>query len=269
MISHPQSPFQGQRYTEPVELIDIYPTVLDLVRPPNGRDKTICKGDRCLPLQGKSLAPVVLGVDLWEKNYGATRPRNFVVRTPSSTTITANGKAEATKKKNIRGSAASGVAVTTVGANGAVMPTMIQTIAISQHIRCAKLTAIAQLAKMMMPPPGAPASASHKPKRKQIWLDCDVHYKKTDELSLMGYSMRSSDYRYTGYFYYNRTTRTTDFDRLPYQQELFDHKNETLSDFTHREIVNLAAKPSYAAVVNNQRLKLVDFLKKNIVPAPR
>lgn len=30
MISHPESPFQGQRFSEPVELLDLFPTVLDL-----------------------------------------------------------------------------------------------------------------------------------------------------------------------------------------------------------------------------------------------
>ena len=61
LISHPKSPFQGGRYNSPVELLDIYPTVLDLVAPPYDKNKVCKDGDICLPLQGKSLAGVVLG----------------------------------------------------------------------------------------------------------------------------------------------------------------------------------------------------------------
>ena len=65
LISHPASPFQGQHCSEPVELIDLFPTLLDLfpVNPPDDQpcDKLHPTMNRCLPLQGKSLAPVVIG----------------------------------------------------------------------------------------------------------------------------------------------------------------------------------------------------------------
>eukprot|EP01036_Dinobryon_divergens_P038426 gene38426-50453_t len=79
-IHHPLSPFQGKRFVEPVELLDIYPTLLDILGLPSNTNRTttstttttttatataaICKEDSddlCLPLQGKSLASVVLG----------------------------------------------------------------------------------------------------------------------------------------------------------------------------------------------------------------
>jgi arylsulfatase A-like enzyme len=67
LISHPKSPFQGSHYKSPVELIDIYPTVLDLVQAPYDVDK-VCKFDnKCKPLQGKSLAGVILGDDVANK----------------------------------------------------------------------------------------------------------------------------------------------------------------------------------------------------------
>jgi hypothetical protein len=81
------------------------------------------------------------------------------------------------------------------------------------------------------------------------------------ELSLMGYSMRTLEYRYTAYYPFNRTRLRPDLSSPePYEEELFDHKNESLSDFTHREIVNLAYKPTYAVVINNFRTKMKDFL---------
>jgi len=61
-ISHLQSPFQNKHYSHPVELIDIFPTLVDLLEIPQKRP---CKamGDMniCHPLQGKSLRDVVLG----------------------------------------------------------------------------------------------------------------------------------------------------------------------------------------------------------------
>ena len=67
LISHPKSPHQGMRYKSPVELIDIYPTVLDLVAPPYDKEKVCNSNDLCPPLQGKSLAGVVLGEDVADR----------------------------------------------------------------------------------------------------------------------------------------------------------------------------------------------------------
>ena len=66
MIHHPLSPFQGQHYTEPVELIDVFPTVIDLLNAPYDRKKICTQGTTCHALQGKSLAPIVLG-SVWKE----------------------------------------------------------------------------------------------------------------------------------------------------------------------------------------------------------
>jgi hypothetical protein len=67
LISHPKSPFQGSHYKSPVELIDIYPTVLDLVQAPYDKHKVCRSSDICRPLQGKSLARIVLGDKMMSK----------------------------------------------------------------------------------------------------------------------------------------------------------------------------------------------------------
>jgi hypothetical protein len=65
IIHHPLSPFKGQHYKHPVELIDVFPTVLDLLQVPTERVAHCASVvSDCTPLQGKSLAPVVLG-NLW------------------------------------------------------------------------------------------------------------------------------------------------------------------------------------------------------------
>jgi hypothetical protein len=68
MIYHPLSPFGGQHYTATVELIDDFPTVIDLLNPPFNRKKVCSSGILCHALQGKSLAPIVLGSVIQRKN---------------------------------------------------------------------------------------------------------------------------------------------------------------------------------------------------------
>jgi hypothetical protein len=83
LIYHPLSPFKGQQYTQPVELVDIYPTLLDLagVSYPtvanggaesyNPQTSSCFLPDRkCPPLDGLSLAPVVLGSQ-WQSTQPA------------------------------------------------------------------------------------------------------------------------------------------------------------------------------------------------------
>ena len=81
IIHHPQSPFKGQRYPYPVELIDVFPTVNDILGVKFNR-KEIYGNDpkepgyrKFIPLQGKSLAPVVMGREF---KFRAKRGTNFV-----------------------------------------------------------------------------------------------------------------------------------------------------------------------------------------------
>jgi hypothetical protein len=144
-----------------------------------------------------------------------------------------------------------------------MMPLLEHNFAISQATRCAFKNAIPDVVKIG-------GKSEKKANRKGIWTDCNVDIKENNEISLLGYSMRTPEYRYTAYFHYNRTNFLrnkieVDLINPPYQQELYDHKNETLADFTHREIINLAYKASYAVTVNQLRAKLIQFIKDKIV----
>lgn len=71
LISHPQSPYQGQRYGGPVELIDVFPTLLDIMDVSyNVKRVYSLPGTRFqrrfIPLEGQSMAPVILG-RFWRK----------------------------------------------------------------------------------------------------------------------------------------------------------------------------------------------------------
>lgn len=71
VIYHPLSPFKGQHYRPVVEGIDIFPTIVDLLQAPFDVKKHCPDREHmiqsCTPLQGKSLAPVVLG-QYWDES---------------------------------------------------------------------------------------------------------------------------------------------------------------------------------------------------------
>lgn len=288
MIAHPLSPYGGKHYTQPVELIDIYPTLLDLLHLPVSRTQT-CAGYLCKPLDGRSLAPVVLGPVLMQQVVEA-RENHIRKALGSQHTARPHGR--------LRGAASAPTAAP--GRKTSALPSLGRSFAISQVLRCAP--------RDLVPPPpsvllsnkthlggldilrsagihsnyagvGAAAvstdhgqaleayRATHR--RSPLWTDCNVQPSALElatEISLVGYSMRTTEYRYTAYFHYNRTIQLPEVlgvnaGVLPYEEELFDHRNETLSDFTHRELVNLAYRSTFEGVVMRLRKKLKEFIR--------
>ena len=66
MIYHPDSPYKGQMVRNPVELLDIYPTIIDLLIPPYNKEDIYSPSKsrherKFRLLEGKSLAPLILG----------------------------------------------------------------------------------------------------------------------------------------------------------------------------------------------------------------
>lgn len=241
MIAHPQSPFHGQHYKDPVELIDVFATVSELLKAPYNKKK-IYEGMKMILPQGKSLAPVVLGKEFWERSF-PEKKGTVQFRTPL-----------------VKGNQTAPLAI-----NEQTMPLLQQNFAISQALRCAEKSKIPKESSIEMK---SSQGNNKRPPRPGwlIWTDCNIE-KKDDpnEVSLIGYSFRTPEYKYIAYFHLNRTNFVVDLINPPYQQELYDHKNETLADFTHREIVNLAFKPAYAVTVNQLKAKLIHFIKNNIV----
>ena len=234
-IHHPQSPFQGQHYKYPTESIDIYATLNELLKLPQARE-SLCNGVKCKPLQGKSLGPVLLG-PAYEKLV------------PKSTNLLSH------LKSFLKPSSSD------------VMPVLDHNFAISQAVRCAP--------KHRLPKDHVPyrltgnhksSEHSHKAVRQHYWQDCDVADKREDGnmFTTLGYSMRTPEYRYTVYFHFNRTTQLPELDKLPFEEELYDHKNETLADFTHREIYNLGVRSLYGPIMDSLRKKLVQFIREKV-----
>jgi hypothetical protein len=137
------------------------------------------------------------------------------------------------------------------------LPQLEHNFALSQTIRCAPRAKLS-------PKKTTSKGESHKVARSAIWQDCDNTKKDPSQLVLLGYAMRTPEYRYISYFLFNHSTQMPDLIGDPYEEELYDHKNETLHDFTHRETFNLAVRPAYSQTILNLRLKLVEFIKTKI-----
>jgi len=289
MVYHPLSPFGGQHYTEPVELIDVFPTVIDLLNPPFHREK-IYNAPRTrhprkiVPLAGKSLAPMVLGAH-WIPHLGSFRAHPLLAAdyyTPiahgSGTAAAAASKKEVKQQLRMMMGGGGG------GGGGSllhhpVMPIHKQKFALSQIWRCSPkvLTSL------------EPRNATHsltinrwfqehrREDRSFQFLDCDMRNVseavQREEDSFMGYSMRTTEFRYTIWLPFDRVSMTPQWDDSPrnstiafFAEELYDHRGETLAqELGTREMVNLADEPTFALVKQNHRQRLLSFLRSRVL----
>lgn len=276
MIAHPQSPFKGQHFSAPVESIDIYPTINELLKLPAPRISACKDGWQCKPLDGKSLAEVVLGRPIsyfLSKNNSNSNSidnnNNNKEDSPKDDNTINNGLKMINKLIGFKlPSLSSSSSDQHDDANHLVptMPKFEHDFAISQVIRCAPVNQIPM--RMEVVHNKTKGEYHQIGPRKAVWNDCgNIHQHNPKEMSLLGYSMRTLEYRYTAYYPYPRNIGRPNISSIPYEEELYDHKNETLNDFTHRELQNLAYRSVYATVVHHFRQKLAQFIynvyKKN------
>ena len=261
LIAHPQSPFKGQHYSPPVESVDVYATLNELLRLPQKRE-SICGTPPnhwvCQPLDGKSLASVVLGVPK-EDLGAATKTTRQLLGNKSLRRRSGDTSATA-----VPASASIATAITTLPEGPVTMPRFTHDFAISQVIRCAPLARIPnrETAPHRVHSPENKGEAHAQ--RNALWNDCETRKHNDAEMSLLGYAMRTAEYRYVAYYPYDRKKQRPEVSATvaPYEEELFDHKNETLADFTHREVANLAYRPGYGVVIAHFRTKLAEFVAK-------
>ena len=269
VIAHPQSPFKGQHFSAPVESVDIYPTINELLKLPVPRISACKDGWQCKPLDGKSLAEVVLGrpVSYFLSNNSDSNNHNNKVDPSTNNGLKMINKLIGFKLPS-SSSAASSSDHHDDDLNNLVptMPKFEHDFAISQVIRCAPMNQIPM--RMEVVHNKTKGEYHQIGPRKAVWNDCgNIHQHNPKEMSLLGYSMRTLEYRYTAYYPYPRNIGRPNISSIPYEEELYDHKNETLNDFTHRELQNLAYRSVYATVVHHFRQKLAQFIynlyKKN------
>ena len=137
------------------------------------------------------------------------------------------------------------------------------------------------------------------------WDCCNVDDKQVDidrQLSVMGYAIRTPDFRYVGYIHSLRPHRlpmvrdqqrprislpshatlvplmlihpnhqlpiiicVIQFDRPLYAEELYDHRGDLESDLGKKELQNLAIDPSYKDILLQHRTQLLAFLYQEVV----
>ena len=225
MIAHPQSPFKGQHYTHPVELIDVFPTIVDLLATPFNKNhvygiaaagkESMYASRKFIPLQGKSLAPLVLGRDF---KYRNSKTHSKVIF------------------------------------RGDLMPVLNHTFALSQAWRCAKNEDVLIDSRINR-------TVSQNTVR---WDGCNIDA-RSNETSLMGYSMRTLDFRYTMYIPFSRPQLLPRWDLPILSEELYDHRKGYLGDLGHFETVNLATDRKYLSILKEHRKTLRDFLWNEVV----
>jgi hypothetical protein len=234
LIYHPQSPFAGKRYPFPVELLDIFPTINDLVvaTPYNPLelyaevyDENATEVKWFHALQGKSLAPIILGskLDVLKTDHHKSKP--MLSRHVASIQPIA-------------------------------MPQLPMKSALSQMLRCASKESSREdprLNKKILPSKWKPWD-----KRRPLRKDINETAFEIKEVSVMGYSLRTTNYRYTAYYNFPKSTRIPDFKSSLFSEELYHHLPET--QLTSRETVNVAKDINFEKVLRIFRRRLKNIL---------
>ena len=268
MIYHPQSPYKGKHYSHPVELIDIYPTVLDLMQAPYNKQEVYNKQyarhrRHFVPLAGQSRLGEVLGPAF--KSY--SRPSQRQGATP---------------------------------ANAADF-------AVSQIYYCSYRDLSPMSLDPRKPEDEAKILAFYKalPGKqrrksdgwdKRLWWDCDmtisnqtmVERGMPEEVAYMRYSLRSERFRYTAAVEFHRFFHVPLAYEPPfYAEELYEHSTEHPSKQSHRlvgsamvgkeELVNLVDTAGYSLsegvgdLLEERRQDLVKLMRrtdyKHFLPA--
>ena len=254
LISHPKSPFHGQHYSEPVELIDIFPTLLDLfpVSPTNKPCQELASDmNVCLPLQGKSLAPVVLGTTVGD---------------PLAPSATYPGVKDLAKKKERQKKKHAGVMIAPSTSVIHRMPSLGKDLfAVSQSWRCV-------LKKQLLRITPVPVNGSKLPEKRggfNPWFECSrgdnrKPFKRDEQVSVMGYSFRDATARYTIWLHWDRVKNLPQLSVPPFAEELYDHRGETLQNFTHLEMVNVVHKPEFADMARRLKARAIRFLERDV-----
>lgn len=252
LISHPQSPFQGQHYRLPVELLDIYPTVLDLLGARSPPASKLYKGFRSLRPEGKSLAPLILGYPAYASLFPERVRKGEVLPDQPGNWSTDKGTHGQHK-----------------------MPSMRNQMAIIQVLKCSPSPPQPQTQSSgkKKGAGGTAGTAGGGEQTSAQWQDCDLRrgegpgQGKEAGLALMGYALRTPDFKYVEYFRFNRSSWRVLLGPEPFApglQELYDHRDEQLRDFTHRETVNLVRRPAFAEEVKRLRQQLINFLNSTV-----
>lgn len=72
--------------------------------------------------------------------------------------------------------------------------------------------------------------------------------------------------RYVAWVHFDKIRRRpTNLNDALLDEELYDHRKETLGDYTHRETVNVARRPEFGENIAKLRDRLMDYLRNEVV----
>ena len=283
-IAHPSSPFTGTHVFNPVELVDIFPTVLDLVSAPHIRRIYADKHNK----HGRS-------------GSGGHRGVTETVLDVLTDVGVLRGKTEEQKKaqdhaQSLREPSGRSLAPLVVGHRYSLLSNLrghgqkahgghhrgdissggkrfAPPFAISQSIRCARLDEAGtdlRVSLQRVPLKGGKESERWATGQTKIWLDCDLNAddkRVAEEVCIMGYSARSIAFRYTLWVHFDRRKRLPEWRRrggMIFTEELYDHRAEELGGLTHFELVNMASEPSFHAILEEQRDQLLEWIRTEV-----
>jgi hypothetical protein len=238
LIAHPLSPYHGYRYRQPVELIDIYPTVMDILgfnhnrtRVALGLDMTVYPSTYPMtfaPLDGTSLYKIL---------FGSSKLFPSVIQSLECNPIS---------NHFLKGS------------NDPYNSTnhYCKKYALSQMIRCGMPESVLEYKKK---------PSEIRP--QNVWFDCKTSNRSiTDQIMIMGYSMRTISYRYTVWLECNYALLSPDWTKPIFDEELYLHTPfETGDDYGKLEIENVAYHNDYRKLLMNSRQELLHFIKNDIM----
>ena len=83
-----------------------------------------------------------------------------------------------------------------------------------------------------------------------------------ENFTVMGYSVRTNDWRYTTWMYWDGANLVGDFAKAPVAEELYGHSGDNEADFNKFENVNVADLPANQEVMQSMRARVEKQWKK-------
>jgi hypothetical protein len=248
MIYHPKSPYKGQHYRLPVELIDIYPTLTSINNLPLFIGKSCPQGSKCLLRNGQSLAPVILG-----PNFRSNSPL-------------LNGSTHAV-----------------AGKAPARMPMLPKRYAVTQTLLCAlhsnlQLTnnlSVSSAEKDLIRSNMWDTCGPHHREDEVCLMGYSLRTKSFRYTAYLPFDRRVNEVSVPTHNITtprsgpSEATQSTSLDRLSHpfsseMEELYDHREDRPgSSLVFRELVNVVNLPKYRTKLQDLRRLLDNFLKPN------
>jgi hypothetical protein len=82
--------------------------------------------------------------------------------------------------------------------------------------------------------------------------------------AVSGYSLRDAHFRYTLWLPFNITLWSLSWGEPVFYEELYDHRGETLKDYTHLETKNLIKSAEFQKEALYYKTFVLDFIQHNI-----